>query len=159
MKEDQTFRKIISKKYADSPELVEEILKHEDEIDIYMTDDTIPPVFKGQRKSRLDLDDNGLSIKMSKYDFIKACINGDLDTVKKIVNRYKEPTKSEIINHRDQTGRSGYDYSCLYIYPELENYLLKNGAVETEKTKEIKQMAENRKQELTKKHLESVLDY
>ncbi len=139
-------RKYHVSKYADSPELFEQALKWAEAAETYMDSDDIPSA-DGLRKSRMDdvgSSDSSLGQKMIEHDFLRACQNGIYDEVKMYVRRYKKtPYSIKFVNCTDDEGFTGLDYACLYMHPKIEKYLLKNGAVETEHTREIREQVKN----------------
>lgn len=138
----EKIHKIELDKYADNPELQSALKAHLEEVEKYMNSDDIPPIHPEYPKSRLDITDAALSQKIAEHDFVKACADGDLDEVKKIVNRFKKPFVEKIINSTDPCGFTGLDYACLLQYDVLEKYLLSHGAIETEQTIRIREKAE-----------------
>lgn len=123
------------KKYP--PALQKEIEKHWEDTEKYMADDSIPPMF-GEKKSRLDMDarDEELALKRAKYDLLYACME-DLNKVKQILKRWSDH-KEELLNFRDGEGFNGLDYSIMYLQPDIEKYLLKQGAKESAKTASVR---------------------
>lgn len=135
-------RKAILRPFEDSPALYQELVEHYQKVDEYMASDDIPPVFKGQPKSRFDLDDADLRLKIAKHDFVQACAYGNLKRAKLILKRYRSKSlEKEIVNCKDESGYAGLDYACLMCYPEIEKFLLGHGATETEHSNEFREQA------------------
>lgn len=93
--------------------------------------------------SRLDFIDIKLIKRISEYNFISACIDGNLKKVKKIL-KVKNSSSSNFvdINCKGVDGVTGLEYACLYDNDSVEKYLLKKGATQTEQYLKIKQERE-----------------